>query len=475
MRSAVVLLAAFYAFTFGVAAALLALPFVLDGVPVNGRVACATAAVLVLWLLLPRPARFVPPGPRLLPASQPRLFAEIERVAGLAAQPMPAEVYLLFDVDAFIAERGGWFGSRRRRVIGIGLPLLQRFSVSELRGVLAHEFGHYHGDSLRLTAWFHRTRGALERTIIGLSKRDSWVLRVPFLWYWKHYMRSTQAVARDQELVADRLAADVAGARAVADGLRKSEQLAPAFRHFMEAEFIPVLAAGRRPPLLAGFDTFLEHARVKTVLADVQHKGEQRDAPEEFDSHPPIGARIAALGSLDDSAAAIDARPAIALLDEVPGLELELLASCVGGVDVRTMPRIGWDAVCEVIVLPQWDSHCRIHAAALAGVRVSDLARVARDLERVSYGLTIDRTTTTRDQQLGYTRTLFDCALGLALRKQGWLLSTRLGDTVVATRGDERLQIIGIVQGLESETDPEQSWRSTCARLGIQDAPLSPD
>jgi len=39
------------------------------------------------------------------------------------------------------------FGSRR--VMGLGLPLLQILTVAQFRAVLPHEFGHYYGADTR--------------------------------------------------------------------------------------------------------------------------------------------------------------------------------------------------------------------------------------------------------------------------------------------------------------------------------------
>jgi len=55
---------------------------------------------------------------------------------------MPKEVYLIADVNASVAQRGGILGVGSRRVVGLGLPLTRILSVAQLRAVLAHEFGH---------------------------------------------------------------------------------------------------------------------------------------------------------------------------------------------------------------------------------------------------------------------------------------------------------------------------------------------
>ena len=95
-----------------------------------------------MWSLVPRVDRFTPPGPRLDRATHPRLFDLIQRVAVATRQEMPAEVYLLNEVNAWVTERGGVMGFGSRRVMGIGLPLMQSVSVAEFEAIIAHEFGH---------------------------------------------------------------------------------------------------------------------------------------------------------------------------------------------------------------------------------------------------------------------------------------------------------------------------------------------
>jgi hypothetical protein len=50
------------------------------------------------------------PGPRLDPATQPRLFAEIRRTASPTRQAEPADVFLLADVNAFVPYWSGAVG-----------------------------------------------------------------------------------------------------------------------------------------------------------------------------------------------------------------------------------------------------------------------------------------------------------------------------------------------------------------------------
>ncbi len=80
--------------------------------------------------------------------------------------------------------------------------MLQLLTVSELRGVLAHEFGHFHSGDTRLSPWLYKTHVGIRRTLANLSAArhaiDSRVLalvlailRMPFVGFGALFMRVT--------------------------------------------------------------------------------------------------------------------------------------------------------------------------------------------------------------------------------------------------------------------------------------------
>ena len=83
------LTAGFYAFALGLAFGLLyaagSMLTSREGFRVNVVLFCAVSAGAILWGVLPRWDRFVPPGPRLSQATHPRLFAELS-LAEIAEQ-----------------------------------------------------------------------------------------------------------------------------------------------------------------------------------------------------------------------------------------------------------------------------------------------------------------------------------------------------------------------------------------------------
>ena len=125
-----------------------------------------------------------------------------------------------------------------------------------MRGVIAHEFGHYAGGDTRLGPWIWRTlRRRSARTIDYLTDDDGddgWTqraVRQPFIWYGKAFMRITGAIKRRQEFAADRWPPSSAGRDAYTEALRRIHAYAPAFDAYWENEVaavLPARAGGRR-------------------------------------------------------------------------------------------------------------------------------------------------------------------------------------------------------------------------------------
>src|SRR5262245_2598759 len=115
-----------------------------------------------------------------------------------------------------MTQRGGVLGLFSRRVLEIGLPLLQVVTLSQFRAILAHEFGHYDARDTLLGPLVYQTRSAIGRTIEAASTSGSF-LDVPFELYGEIYLGLTQSISRQQELNADRLTCRVAGSRTVID------------------------------------------------------------------------------------------------------------------------------------------------------------------------------------------------------------------------------------------------------------------
>src|SRR5436190_7586941 len=378
---AVGLFVGFYVLALVIAAGLLLILYLewrLTG-KVNWRIGlfCLGGAVLILWAILPRPEKFTPPGPRLDPAAQTRLFGLIDDIAAKTGQERPVEVYLVPDVNAGVSQRGGIMGFGGRRIMVVGLALLQVLTVSQLRAALAHEFGHYYGGETKLGPWIYRTREALIRTIMNLAKHSSWLYK-PFVWYWKMFLGVTQSVSRQQEFVADALAAHLAGARTQIETLKAVHGGAVAFNVFWAEELMPVLNAGYRPPITDGFNRFLKGTYVKDAVKESVAAEIREGKTDPYDSHPSLQERIAAVEHLPPGEPEPESDPpAISLLDNVPDLEVKLLTALASEEDVRALQSVTWDKVTAQAHLPRWQQLTREYAPQLAGITPPMLADIA--------------------------------------------------------------------------------------------------
>src|SRR6266566_1100317 len=419
---AVALTIGFYVLAIGLIAVLVRIVFI-PNVPGRVLAFCIVGAGAIAISIIPRPSRFVAPGPRLNPAGQPRLFAELEGVAEAVGEAMPEEVYVTPEMNAGVLQRG------RRRVMVLGLPLMQVMTVSQMRAVLAHEFGHYYGGDTRLGPWIYRTRETIERTLSGLSRTSSF-LQLPFLWYGRLFLRVTQAVSRQQELAADALAARTIGAAPMMDGLRALARGSIAFGAYWQQEVVPLLEAGFQPPVTDGFSRFLAEPEMMQKVAEAAEAELAKAKPNPYDSHPPDAERIAALAAMPPGPSQTDGAAAASLVD---GLEV------IDSVLLIGLPK-----------LVKYADRLGQSEAGAAGRSVSP----------------------DRARSLGIG--LAGSAFAVALANSGWSAESMPGRPVVMRRGDATLEPFGEVSRLASGEVDVTAWQQRCWDLGIRDVSLAP-
>jgi Zn-dependent protease with chaperone function len=436
---AILLLIGFYVLALGIAGALLWVVYaqivLAHHVFLKLVLICVVLAGMIIWSVLPRPDHFEPPGPRLSEAEHPRLFEQIRDVAARTGQAMPSEVYLVPQVNAFVAQRGGMMGFFSRRVMGLGLPLLSLLTVSELRGVLAHEFGHYHGGDTKLGPWIYKTRGAIQRTVIALAQGGSTLVRKPFEWYGSLFLRITHSISRSQEYAADALAAKVVGAEPMIRGLKAVHRGSAAYDAYLRQEVVPVLQAGFRPPLAEGFRTFIDGKQVKASLEKILTKELEAAEHDPFDTHPPLAHRIEALEALRSGAHETDDRPAVELLDNHDAAEGLLIR----GANDAPLEPLAWSKVTRKVYLPSWQKHANRVAAELDNPTLADLVRPKAELGKLAARILKEDLRELGDAAPHIGANLMACALCVTLANAGWQVKNSVGRQIVLRDGEKRL------------------------------------
>lgn len=472
---AVVLMVGFYILGIVVAVSLLYVPYAmwayLGRVNIQIALFCIVTAGVILLALIPRIDRFVAPGPKLEPSRHPRLFQEITKIASAVQLEMPKEVYLVADLNAWVAQRGGVMGFGSRRVMGLGLPLLQLLTTSQMRAVLAHEFGHYYGGDTNLGPWIYKTRAAIVRAVENLAEQSSMVQK-PFIWYGNMFMRLTQAVSRQQEFTADALAAKTIGAQPLADGLRQVHGASGAFDAYWYNEVTPVLNAGYRAPLAQGFAQFVAAPTIADLISKALEAEIKEGQADPYDTHPPLRERLVAVAALPPYAPGqqlANDPPAISLIDDLPQLETELFASLLEGHPASPqLQLVSWEDTGARVFVPLWEEMHNEHRAALQGVTPQSLPEWVGKLSELGHKMRIKgKAWLTDEEATELAASVLGCALAIALHQRGATVQALPGESVRMQLGATIIEPFNAVRQLVAGELAADDWLRQCEAAGI--------
>ena len=474
---AVALTIGFYTLALAVAAALIGLPILAlatDG-PFNIWLAIfmVVSGFTILKAIFPRRHRFEPPGPEISERDQPELVAEVRKVSDELSEPLPHGMYVAHDVNASVTEERRLLGGSRRFLI-MGLPLLDVLSAAELRAVIAHEYGHYVGGDTRVGPWIWRTRAAIGRTLSDLHDEDSWgrrIIQLPFEWYGKLFLRITAAISRREEFAADRVAARVAGQDAQAAALRRIHVAAPAFDAYFGDEVIPLLQAGRRPPLAAGFSRFMTADGVQEATR--RHAESLREeTTDAYASHPSLRERLAALGfdSIDGDSGP-SPEPASRLLRDREQLERRLLEALFGAEAVGELEPIDWEQVGAQVLTTNYERLVTDFGSAFQGVTIGQAPDVLGDLEATAARVQSLDDEMPPEAARGLSVATVAAATMLALADRGWRIEALPGEPAICRRGDEVRTPFGDAEALAEGKLDAAAWRERYAEVADAEVP----
>jgi len=438
----------------------------------------------MLWSLVPRRDTFEPPGPLLQRTSHPRLFAELDDIAASLNEPLPREVYLIGQVNAFVADRGGILGFGSRRIMAIGLPLLSILAISEFRGVLAHEFAHYYSGDTKLGPFVYKTQSAMIRTFqnIGSIHELGRIAIISLLYsavtvVLKHYfilfLRVTNFVSRKKEYRADELACLVAGAAPFIQGLRKIHGAGMAWPAYWNTEVVPVLSQSCMPALADGFARFLVAPDIAAQVAQGIAKEIEEGKIDPYDTHPSLRDRIAAIEQLTVAPSEENSALALSLLDSPDAAELQFLAFVNPSLEKDSLRRVGWDEIGPVVTIPSWKSAITEYAPLLQGITADSVPDFIPKLPEIGSRMRDPKGMLLAPQQRTHRAAhLLASALALALLDQGWQLEARPG-LFYLHRDTEKINVFALMDDLLAGKLSREAWAARCAQFGIAGSPLA--
>jgi Zn-dependent protease with chaperone function len=125
-------------------------------------------------------SRRVDPGVRIevTEAEHPQLYAFIRQLCRETGAPFPHRVFLTPDVNAAVSFDESilnlLFPSKKNLIIGLGL--VNRLNLSEFKAVLAHEFGHFSQNSMKLGSYVYTSNRIVADLVYGRDWLDDLLL-----------------------------------------------------------------------------------------------------------------------------------------------------------------------------------------------------------------------------------------------------------------------------------------------------------
>lgn len=177
---------------------------------------------------------------------QPRLFEFTRQLANDIGTPFPKRIYLSADVNACVFYDSGFWSMFLpvKKNLQIGVGLVNAINVSELKAVIAHEFGHFSQRSMKLGSFVYNVNKVIHNMLfensgysdtlnafasasgiftffahitVGIVNGIQSILKDLYGLVNKGYM----SLSREMEFHADAVAASVSGSQSLVTALRK--------------------------------------------------------------------------------------------------------------------------------------------------------------------------------------------------------------------------------------------------------------
>lgn len=186
-------------------------------------------------------------------AEQPALFGFIRQLTTDTQTPFPKKIYLSNEVNAAVFYDSGFWSMFLpvRKNLLIGLGLVNAINLSEFKGIMAHEFGHFSQRSMKLGSYVYQVNRIIYNMLFdnsgysgflqgwaeihgifaifasitaGIARAIQWILQQLYGWLNQTYL----GLSREMEFHADAVAAAVSGSESLISGLRRVELAAAA-------------------------------------------------------------------------------------------------------------------------------------------------------------------------------------------------------------------------------------------------------
>jgi Zn-dependent protease with chaperone function len=272
-------------------------------------------------------------------ADAPGLWREVRDLAARLGARAPTNIVVGLEPGFWVTEAAvrapnGQLGGR---TMYLSLPFCRVLTRPELSSILGHELAHYRGLDTRFSRMFYPVYRGTAQSLAALDHATdesvvSWLTLMPaqivLEFFYNRFAEAENRIGRRRELAADRAGAEVTSPLTAATALVKAHAFDRSW-HGVRGLMRGALHRGQALPNVGL--AYAEVVRRDAVPSVLEGLDEQRLA-HPTDSHPPLHARLAALGlSLTDvgpaALAVSPADPAIGLIENAEEVERELSAS----------------------------------------------------------------------------------------------------------------------------------------------------
>ena len=161
----------------------------------------------------------------------------------------------------------------------------------------------------------------------------------------------------------------------------------------------------------------------------------------------------------------VDRSPAISLLDGVPQLEAEMVASWLRPGAAPLKP-LSWEDSGASVLLPNWETMCRQNSGPLRSVTVETLCQTVGLLHEFAKKTAAWGPQVPSEALRNYAIGLLGAALACALHRQGWEIVNFPG-SLFLRRGEARLNPFELIEQMRSKKFTDEKWHKMMADLQL--------
>lgn len=270
--------------------------------------ACIFAAVLLfaiitsLYIPFPLEGRSL----ELKRSEAPKLWAMVDSVSANIKGPKIDRIFITYEFNASALQwpRFGLFG-KVSNILSLGLPLMMGFDEASVRGIIAHELGHFAGEHGKKSGFIYRSAILFGNLYSRLEQSENMallIIRPIFNWYYPRLEQLSLPVSRLNEYEADRVAVGEVGAEVYGGSLTRLRPNVVWFDTYLLDKIISSLPATPFEWLYEAMSS----AKPATIFeSELKKEIEETTAPDS--THPCLNDRLKSIGRPTLSVGSVEA------------------------------------------------------------------------------------------------------------------------------------------------------------------------